>query len=156
MPGPNGDPYVTPAQLLNYIPAATLNLATLTQQQQACADATEEADGFMNGRYTMPLLDWPSDVTKFTAYIAIHNLAEGPIGYASQSGSDKGIKENYYRAVGWPDRPGTGYFNEVQRQARHPAVTPSVAIGSDPVRDLPQVTSLPMRGWQRTNRVGGF
>jgi hypothetical protein len=110
----------------------------------------------MNGRYTMPLLDWPSDVTKFTAYIAIHNLMEGPIGNAPQAGADSNYLTNYYRAVGWPDNPNSGYFVQIQRQARHPAVTPSIPIGQDPVHDLPQVSSLPMRGWQRGNRIGGF
>jgi hypothetical protein len=80
----------------------------------------------------------------------------GPIGWAPQSGSDSTIRTNYYEAVGYPDRPGSGWFPGVQRQAIQPDVTPSIAIGQDAVHDLPQVSSLPMRGWQRGNRIGGF
>jgi hypothetical protein len=154
MPGPGGAPYVTPAQLLNYIPAATLNLATLDQQLQACNDATEEADSYMRGRYPMPLQAWGTDVTRMTAYIAIYLLAFGPIGIAPQSGADANITQNYYRAVGWPDRPGTGWFPGVQRQAIQPDVTPTIPVGQDPVHDMPQVSSQPLRGWSQFNARG--
>lgn len=161
MPGPSGAPYVTPAQLANYLPSATLALATLAQQMQACVDATNDADDYMNGRYQMPLLAWPSSVTDHTAYGAIFKLAMGPIGMAPQAGADANIRENYYRAFGWPDRGGSGYFPGIQAQRIHPAVTPSIAIGSDPGHDAPQVSSDQPRGWQQFGRggrpvVGGF
>lgn len=159
--GPGGAPYVSVAQLGQYLPVATLNLATPQQQQQACLDASEEADAYMRGRYQLPLQAWGNDVTRYTAYIAIYLLAMGPIGMAPQAGSDANITTNYYRAVGWPDRPGTGWFVGVQRQAIHPDVTPSIAPGQDPVHDAPQVSSQPQRGWPQFNRfgrpvVGGF
>jgi uncharacterized protein DUF1320 len=153
--GPGGAPYVTPAQLPSYLPAATLNLATAAQQLQACNDATEEADAYIRGRYTLPLLAWGNDLVRYTAYIAVYLLMSGPIGWAPQAGADENIRTNYYRAVGWPDRPGTGFFPGIQRQAIQPDVTPSVAIGQDPIHDLPQVSSLPMRRWQTGNRTGG-
>ena len=164
MPGPNGAPYVTPAQLPNYLPAATLALATSAQQLQACIDATNDADDYMNGRYQMPLLDWPSSVTDHTAYGAIFKLAMGPIGMAAQAGADKNISSNYVRAYGGSD-PYTGalirgFFPGIQAQAIHPAVTPSIAVGADPGHDAPQVSSQPKRGWQQLRRgrpvVGGF
>ena len=128
MPGPNGAPYVTPEQLGNYCPAATLNLATPDQQTQACTDATNDADDYMNGRYTMPLLDWPTDWTAHVGYIAIHNLMNGPIGLAPQAGSDVNIEWNYARAIGGNVNGAhvTGYFPDVQAQRRHPGVTPSI------------------------------
>jgi hypothetical protein len=161
MPGPNGAPYVTYTQLSNYCPAATLNLATVAQQQQACIDATNDADDYMNGRYAMPLLAWPSSITDHTAYMAIYKLMTGPIGLAPQAGSDVNFERNFYRAVGWPDRPGTGYFPGIQAQRIHPAVTPSVPVGQDPGHDAPQVSSNQPRGWQQFNArgrpvVGGF
>jgi hypothetical protein len=160
MPGPSGAPYVTPAELPNYIPAATLSLATSAQQLQACMDATEEADSYMRGRYAMPLLSWGTDVTRYTAYIAVFLLMSGPIGWAPEAGTDSNFQTNYYRAVGWPDRPGTGWFPGVQRQAIQPDVTPSVPVGQDPGHDAPQVSSNPIRGWQqfRNGRpvIGGF
>ena len=160
MAGVGGAPYVTPAELSNYLPAATLSLASPAQQLQACNDATEEADSYLRGRFALPLLSWGSDVTRMTAYIACYLLAMGPIGMAPQSGSDSNITQNYYRAVGWPDRPGTGYFPGIQAQRIHPAVTPSIPVGQDPGHDAPQVSSDPPRGWQqyRCGRpaVGGF
>ena len=160
MPGPNGAPYVTYDLLPNYCPIATLNLATIAQQQQACVDATNDADDFMNGRYQMPLLEWPSSITDHTAYVAIYKLMTGPIGFAAQAGSDVAFERNFYRAIGWPDRPGSGYFPGIQAQRIHPAVTPSIAVGQDPVHDAPQVVSDPPRGWQQFSRgrpvVGGF
>jgi hypothetical protein len=158
--GPNGAPYVTVAQLPNYLPAATLNLATPTQQLQACIDATNDADDYMNGRYTMPLLDWPSSLTDHTAYMAIYKLMTGPIGLAPQAGADDNITRNFYRSIGWPDKPGTGYFPGIQRQSIHPNVTPSIAVGQDGVHDMPQVSSNPPRGWQQFRNgkpvIGGF
>lgn len=163
MPGPGGAPYVTPAQLLNYLPAATLALASSAQQLQACTDATNEADGFANGRYTMPLLDWPTDWTTHVAYIAIHNLMNGPVGFAPQAGSDSNIDTNYARAVGGNVNGAhvTGYFPDVQATRRHPAVTPSIPVGQDAVHDAPQVSSDQPRGWAQFSRsgrpvVGGF
>ena len=159
--GPDGSPYVTVSQLSQYLPAATLNLATAAQQLQACLDASEEADSYVRGRFQLPLLEWGNDFTRHTAYIAIYLLMSGPIGWAPQAGSDDNITRNYYRSVGWPDRPGSGWFPGIQRQAIQPDVTPSIPVGSDPGHDAPQVASQPVRGWQQFNRrgrpvVGGF
>jgi phage gp36-like protein len=147
--GPGGAPYVTAAQLAQYIPAATLNLATLAQQNQACLDATEEADSYLRGRYALPLTAWGNDVVRYTAYIACYLLMSGPIGWAPEAGSDSNITTNYYRAVGWPDRPGTGWFVGVQRQSIQPDVTPSVAQPGDAVHDVPQVFTSQQRGWNQ-------
>lgn len=147
--GPGGAPYVTAAQLAQYIPAATLNLATMAQQNQACLDATEEADSYLRGRYALPLTAWGNDVVRYTAYIACYLLMSGPIGWAPEAGSDSNITTNYYRAVGWPDRPGTGWFVGVQRQSIQPDVTPSVAQPGDAVHDVPQVFTSQQRGWNQ-------
>lgn len=141
--------YCTPANLAQYLPAAVLSLTTDAQQLQACADASEEADSYMRGRYTLPLLAWGSDVTRYTSWIACYLLAQ-LIGFAPQAGSDKLIVERYYSAVGWPDRAGTGWFPGIQRQAIHPDVTPTIAEGADAVHDLPKVSTSPMRGWQQS------
>lgn len=150
--GPGGTPYCVPADLPNYLPAATVNLATPAQQQQACLDATEEADSYLRGRYALPLTNWGNDLRRYTAYIAIYLLMSGGIGWAPEAGSDSNITTNYYRAVGWPDRPGTGWFPGIQRQSIQPDVTPTVAQPGDPVHDVPQVFTSPQRGWN--NRLG--
>lgn len=164
MPGVNGAPYVSVAQLGQYLPAATLNLATLAQQTQACLDATSTADEYLANRYQMPLLAWGPDLVRYTAFIAIFALMSGPIGFAAQAGSDVQITRNYQSAVGGTDPitggQVTGYFDKVQRQAIVPNVTPSIAVGADPGHDAPQVQSQPVRGWQQVRRgrsvVGGF
>jgi hypothetical protein len=159
VPGPNGSPYCSPTNLGQYLPAATLSLATAAQQQQACTDATNRADAYMNGRYAMPLLEWSSDVTTNTAYIAIF-LLMGMIGFAPQAGSDDNILRNYYTAIGGGPYREPGFFPGIQAQRVHPSVTPSVPIGSDPGHDAPQVMSDPPRGWPqfRNGRsvVGGY
>jgi phage gp36-like protein len=141
--------YCTPANLAQYLPAAVLSLTTNAQQLQACDDASEEADSYMRGRYTLPLLAWGTDVTRYTSWIACYLLCQ-LIGFAPQAGSDRLIVERYYQAVGWPDRAGTGWFPGIQRQAIHPDVTPTIAVGADAVHDLPQVRTAPQRGWQQT------
>ena len=146
--GPGGTPYVVYTQLAQYGPAATLNLATIAQQQQACLDATEEADSYIRGRYELPLLAWGNDVTRYTAYIAWY-LLMGTIGWAPQAGADANITTNYYRATGWPDRPGTGWFPGVQRQNIQPDVTPSTPQPGDAVHDVPQVFTSQQRGWSQ-------
>ena len=160
MAGPGGVPYVSVAQLSQYLPAATLNLATSAQQSQACIDATEEADSYIRGRYSLPLLAWGNDLSRYTGYIAVYLLMSGPIGWAPQAGTDDNITTNYYRAVGWPVRPGTGWFPGIQRQSIQPDLTPSVATGADAVHDLPQVSSNAPRGWQQFRQgkpvIGGF
>jgi hypothetical protein len=161
MSGPAGAPYVEYTDLPQYLPTQVLNLATVVQQQQACLDATDEADSYIRGRYTLPLLDWGSDLRRYTAYIAIYLLMSGPIGWGATGGNpDQNITTNYYRAVGWPDRPGSGWFPGIQRQAVHPDVTPTIPVGQDGTHDAPQVSSEPRRGWQQIRRgrsvIGGF
>lgn len=159
--GPGNTPYVLYTQLAQYLPPQVLNLATVMQQQQACLDAAEEADSYIRGRFTLPLLAWGNDLTRYTAYIAIYLLMSGPIGWGATGGNpDQNITTNYYRAVGWPDRPGTGWFPGIQRQAIQPDVTPTVPVGQDATHDAPQVSSEPRRGWQQVVRgksvIGGF
>lgn len=161
MPGTGGTPYVVYTDLPQYLPTQVLNLATQQQQVQACLDATEEIDSYIRGRYEMPLLDWGTDLRRMTAYIAIYLLMSGPIGWAATNGNpDANITTNYYRVVGWPDKPGTGWAVGVQRQAIQPDVTPSIPVGQDPGHDAPQVSSQPARGWPQFRNgkpaVGGF
>jgi len=164
--GPGNTPYVTYTQLPQYMPAAVLNLATVAQQQQACLDATEIADSYIRGRYQLPLLAWGNDVTRWTAAIVVYLLLDGPIGWAAMAGSDRNVRSTYARALGGPDpdNPGyihPGFFPGIQKQNIQPDVTPSIAVGSDPLHDAPQVSSNQPRGWQQFSPngrpvVGGF
>jgi hypothetical protein len=154
VPGPGNTPYVVYSQLGQYLPQAVLNLATEAQQIQACADATDMADAYMNGRYAMPLLSWDNSVTRNTAAIAVYLLMDGVIGWGAMAGSDRNIRASYARALGGPDPDNAsfvhpGFFPGVQRQNLHPNVTPSLPVGQDPVHDAPQVSSNQPRGWQQ-------
>jgi hypothetical protein len=148
--GPDDTSYVVPEELSLFTQDAFLSQATPEQRGRACRDATEEMDAYFRGRFALPLLAWGNEVKRYTAYIALRNIAE-TIGYAPQAGSDSNILKNYYFVVGWPDRPGSGWGPGVQRQAIHPNVTPSTAQPGDPVHDVPQVFTSPQRGW--TNRL---
>ena len=139
--------YCSPANLAQYLPASVLSRSTNAQQLQACADASEEADSYLRGRYALPLDAWGNDVTRYTSWIACYLLMT-LIGFTPQAGSDKFIVERYYQAVGWPDRPGTGWFPGIQRQAIHPDVTPAQPQPGDAVHDVPQVLTTQQRGWQ--------
>ena len=155
--GPGGTPYVLYTQLVAYAPPQMLNLATIVQQEQCCLDATEQMDSYLRGRYgngpgqPFVILAWGNDLTRFTGYIAVKDIAE-LVGYAAQAGSDSNIRTNYYEAVGWPDKPGSGWGPGVQRQQIHPDITPALAIGSNPLADVPQLFSNVPRGW--TSRTG--
>lgn len=151
--------YVDPADLAKYLPQTALDTTTPAAQLQACIDASEIADSYLRGRYTLPLLAWGSDVRMYTAWIACYLLMAGR-GFNSGAGSDRLIVERYYVAIGNPNAPGTGWFPGIQRQAIHPDVTPTVAVGQDATHDIPVVSTNPQRGWQQFRRgrpvVGGF
>lgn len=145
--GPGNAPYVTRAQMAQYMPAPVLALFADSVIDQACIDATCEADEYLRGRYALPLLAWSSSITMHTASIVYFKLAK-KLGFAPQAGADKLITEGYWRATDWPGDPNMGFFGRVQRQAIHPDVTPSIAQPGDAVRDLPQVRTTTQRGWQ--------
>lgn len=146
--------YVTPADLPNYIAAAALTPIPVGTQTQACIDASEEADSYLRGRYALPLASWGTDLRKYVGWIAIYLLFTGR-GFSPQAGADRQITERYYKAVGWPDKPGSGWFPGVQRQAIHPDVVPAQAQPGDPVHDVPQVITSPQRGWKPPIGSGG-
>ena len=102
----------------------------------------------MRGRYALPLLAWGNDVRRYTAWIACYLVCQ-LIGFAPQAGSDQLIVQRYYQAIGWPDRPGTGWFPGIQRQAIHPDVTPTINTPGEPNHGLPQVRTNATRGWQQ-------
>ena len=152
--------YCDPSDLPNYIAASALQPISAPVQLQACKDASEEMDSYFRGRYALPLSQWGTDVRRHTAYIAIYLLMAGR-GYAPKAGADTLILQNYYKVVGYPDRPGSGWAVGVQRQSIHPDVTPAQPQPGDVIHDIPQVITSPQRGWTSgpfggTPRVGGF
>lgn len=108
--------------------------------------ASASADSYFRGRYNLPLLAWDTDVTRHVCYIAAYNVMASR-GFAPNAGADAVIERRYYESVGFPDRPGSGWFPAVQRQAIHPNVTESGSGG--PAHPFPQVKSARPRGWGR-------
>lgn len=145
--------YCDPADLPKYLPATALSTTTAPQQLQACIDASEMADSYIRGRYTLPLLAWGSDVRMYTAWVACYLLMSGR-GFNSGAGADRNIVDRYYLAVGNPGAPGSGWFPGIQRNSIHPDVTPTIPPTQDAVHRMPQVQSQPPRGWQQRNILG--
>lgn len=143
--------YCEPLDLANVINPLALTNISQSQQVAACIDASAEVDGYINGRYNLPLIGWDGTIRRHTAYIAVYILMSAR-GYNPSAGGDDQLEKNYWKAVGDPRYPGTGYFPGIQRQAIHPTVQESAPqLGS--VVQLPQVHTSPSRGWTG-NRFG--
>ena len=139
--------YVQPADLVNYVNPISLNDVPLPAQVQACNDATETANSYLRGRFpvdrTAPLTVG-SDLKRYSAFIAIRQLLVGR-GMNPSAGADSAIESNYRDAVGYPDRPGSGWFPAVARGAIQPDI--SFPAPPSPTYQLPQVFSRPPRGF---------
>lgn len=66
--------YATKADLENYIPAAAIAGIGDPQIDAALQDASDEADGYLRAQWTLPLIEWSNDLTKFVCYIAKYEL----------------------------------------------------------------------------------
>jgi phage gp36-like protein len=145
--------YCTPTDVITYaIPATALPKGiTVAEQVAACVAASGEADSYMRARYPLPITGsttggagvFDPALVRHTAYIAGFTLMSQR-GFAPGAGTDQNIRENYYKAVGWPDRPGSGFFPGVERQHIHLDVLVSQA--TPPAYNLPTVYSHRPRG----------
>lgn len=102
----------------------------------ALTAASITADGYMRGRYSLPLTQWDDGIKMFTCYIAGYNLI-CQRGFDPGRGADANWRMRYEDAIRW--------FEGVQRQAIHPLVTESPV--ASPRYQFPQVQSRPPRGW---------
>lgn len=139
--------YVLPSDLTNYVNPIALNDVSLAAMTQACNDATETANSYLRGRYpvdaTAPITVG-SDLKRYSAFIAIRQLLVAR-GYNPGASADSAIESNYRDAVGYPDRPGSGWFPGVARGAIQPDIT--FPTPPAPTYQLPQVFSRPPRGF---------
>ena len=141
-----GSQYCNPSDLTTYgINPIALSDVSLPEQTAACVAASERADSYMRGRYSLPLLSWGQDVTMMTAYVAVYMLMSAR-GYNPSAGADDMIRVRYEDAIKW--------FEGIQRQNTHPDVTPSVALGQNAGPDLPQVRTSPQRRYQEFSGSG--
>lgn len=144
--------YCQPSDLTLYAIPATAIPASITTPMQvaACAAASAEADSYMRARYPLPITGsagggpgvFDPTLVRHVAYIAAFSLMSQR-GFMPMSGADGMIRENYYKAVGWPDRPGSGYFPGIQKQVIHPDVT--VSASTAPAYNNPTVYTSPKR-----------
>lgn len=127
----------------------SLQDVTLAEQQAAIVAASAQIDDHIGGRYQLPLLAWPMSFTLNCAKLAVYIILSVR-GYNPDSGADPLWKIDGEKAIEWA--------KGIQRQAIHPQVTPSAPSPGNPTYDLPQVQTMPQRGWYyntgRTPRVG--
>lgn len=114
--------------------------------------ASSVGDSYMRGRYNLPITGSSAGAGIFDpaivircCHIAAYNLMSGR-GFNPEPGADKILESRYFEAVGYPDRPGSGWFPAVQRQSIHPDVTDSSPNG--PAHPFPAFTSSRPRGWR--------
>lgn len=118
-------------------PVAIQNIPDATVDA-ALTSASLMADGYMRGRYSLPLLAWDDGIRMNVAYIAGYQLL-AQRGYNPGAGADINVRMRYEDAIRW--------FEGVQRQAVHPQVTETpVPI---PRYEFPQITTGQPRGWTR-------
>lgn len=98
--------------------------------------ASATVDGYLRGRYgegSMPLLAWDTEITMWTAWIAVYLIMSGPRGYAA-NGVDDNIRARFDDAHRMLAR--------TQRQDYHPICTPRTAQGSTAIQPLVQSWSV--------------
>jgi phage gp36-like protein len=138
--------YATIAQFFTYgLPATARGNLTDDQINGALTSASGTADSKLRGVYSLPLLAWGSELTKYTCWIAAYELMTGVRGYNPAAGADPGIENRYVYAMTELDK--------VQRKATFLDVTPSP--GQSPTYDQPLVISssvVDMSGRTASNR----
>lgn len=92
--------YVSPRGLKSAIRVIALDeITTLTARADACIAVSDEADGYLGGRYTLPLRKWDNALAAKCAHMAIKYSLDA-CGWQA-AGPDSVIKENFDNAVKW-------------------------------------------------------
>ena len=131
--------YATLADLYAYgFPSATFGSLSSTVQQQAIDEACTMVDGYLRGRYQLPLLAWDTDLKRVVAVIAAKNLLDIR-GHNPNTGSDQVISERYGWAIDW--------LKGVQRGSVHPNVTPYAAEPGTKYAQPQAISARLPRGW---------
>lgn len=128
--------YCTPADLASSsLTTKALSATTQDVQARACIDASNEADGYLARRYTLPLTAWPSDLRRKVAAVAGCDVLMQR-GFQPQ-GPDEMIVMAKRDALTWLGRVGSG------------AVSPPGIADSTPTKRgaAPRLTSAASRGW---------
>ena len=88
------------------VPERSVADITASARADACISASDEADGYIGGAYTLPLLAWPNDLRDHTARIAT-GIIFAHRGVDPQ-GPDANVLLERDRALKWLDRLANG------------------------------------------------
>lgn len=128
--------YATPDDLLNLaLPAAALANVAAKEQAAALLAVTDEAAGYLNGHYTLPLVAWDDDlrmhVAAMGAYATLKQRGFDP------AGKDDNIVQGRADAIAWLRRIENG-------QLEPPGIIDSTPGAYD---GGAAVVTQPRRGW---------
>lgn len=100
--------YCLPSDIALYgIPSAALNGVPVEVLAEKCLAASDEAAGYLDGAYTLPLVSWGTDLREKVACMATLKLMRFR-GYAPDSGKDDTIKDASDEALVWLNRIANG------------------------------------------------
>lgn len=132
--------YATTTDLVRLgIGAAALTGVSSTIQDAALEAASDTADGYMRGRYTLPLVSWGDDLRRAVCAIAAWDLLTTR-GYDPARGSDDAVRLRYQDAIAWLDRVSQGRVVVSGGNTDPTATRHARASG-------PRVSSDRTRGW---------
>ncbi len=95
--------YVSPRQLKSAIRVVALEeITTPSERADACIAVSDEADGYLNGRYVLPLKKWGGDLSAMLAKMAVRYALDAA-GW-QPDGPDSVIKEAFAHALAWLKR----------------------------------------------------
>jgi phage gp36-like protein len=127
--------YATPADLAQLgLAAGALAGVSLDAQTAALQSASDEADGYLSARYTLPLLVWGGDLKLRVCELAAWTVLKTR-GFDPASG-DAALRDASTDARKW--------LADVSARRVNPRVTDSSPTQTPAA---PQVVSNPRRGW---------
>jgi phage gp36-like protein len=134
--------YCTPEDMLRFgLPADSISALVVCDEERidACLAATDEAEGYLATRYTMPLQSWGDALRLHSSKLAIVALLDGKGWQAS--GPDDVIMAAYNRAIAWLKGVARGDINPPG------VIDSSVPPGGASSGSRARVSSATARGW---------
>lgn len=124
-------PLATPADLARCVTSEWLAQSTEEQILDALASATDEALGYLRGKYRLPLTAWSKDIRDRVCHIAIWKLVNR-VGFDE---SESQFRQNYTDAI--------AFFRDAATANLNPDI-----VDSKPANAVySRVRSEPRRGW---------
>lgn len=128
--------YATPADLTRLaIPEAAISRFSSAEREAALQAASDEADGYLRGRFRLPLVKWADDLRRYVCQIAAWSLIASR-GIDPNGISAEVLKANRDDALRW--------LRDVADGRTTPSVTGSAPAG---FQSSPRVYSRKPRGW---------